>query len=99
LHLTGDEVRWGFENLQLDPKRVEELGAKGLFHSIHVTWQDHEGQGRVTFQQWDGGKWKVVSDWIAPDWALLRPIIENSAANYAKDKGIKIRASEDDKTN
>jgi branched-chain amino acid transport system substrate-binding protein len=97
--LTGDEVRWGFENLQLDPKRVEELGAKGLFHSIHVTWQDHEGQGRVTFQQWDGGKWKVVSDWIAPDWALLRPIIENSAANYAKEKGIKIRTSEDDKTN
>ncbi|KWT69077.1 Leucine-, isoleucine-, valine-, threonine-, and alanine-binding protein [Hyphomicrobium sulfonivorans] len=93
--LTGDEVRWGFEHLQLDPKRVEELGAKGLFHSINVTWDNHEGDGLVTFQQWDGKKWNVVSDWIAPDWKLLRPIIEKSAEAYAKEKGIKIRTSED----
>ena len=46
--LTGDEVRWGFEHLQLDPKRVEELGAKDLFHSINVTWDNHEGNGYVT---------------------------------------------------
>ena len=39
--LTGDEVRWGFEHLQLPPERVEALGAKGLFHSINVTWQNH----------------------------------------------------------
>ncbi len=82
--LTGDEVRWGFEHLQLDPARVEALGAKDLFHSINVTWDNHEGDGRVTFQQWDGSKWKVVSGWIAPDWAFLRPIIEKSAAAYAK---------------
>jgi branched-chain amino acid transport system substrate-binding protein len=86
--LTGDEVRWGFENLRLDPKRVAELGAKDLFHSINVTCANHEGDGLVTFQQWDGEKWKVVSDWIAPDWALLRPIIEKSAAAYAAERGI-----------
>jgi len=94
--LTGDEVRWGFEHLQLTPERVKELGAEGLFHSINVTWDNHEGDGRVTFQQWDGTKWKVVSDWISPDWKLLRPIIEKSSEAYAKEKGIKIRTSEDD---
>lgn len=26
--LTGDEIRWGFEHLRLDPARVEALGAK-----------------------------------------------------------------------
>ena len=93
--LTGDEVRWGFEHLQLDPARVEALGAKGLFHSINVTWDNHEGNGYVTFQQWDGKKWNVVSDWIAPDWALLRPIIEKSSEAYAKEKGIKLRTAED----
>ncbi|MFS8057001.1 ABC transporter substrate-binding protein [Rhizobium sp. BR 317] len=93
--LTGDEVRWGFEHLQLDPARVEALGAKGLFHSINVAWDNHEGNGYVTFQQWDGKKWNVVSDWIAPDWALLRPIIEKSSEAYAKEKGIKLRTSED----
>jgi len=92
--LTGDEVRWGFEHLQLDPARVEALGAKGLFHSINVTWDNHEGDGYVTFQRWDGKKWNVVSDWIAPDWKLLRPIIEKSSEEYAKEKGLTIRTSE-----
>ncbi|WP_283178588.1 ABC transporter substrate-binding protein [Gemmobacter sp. 24YEA27] len=93
--LTGDEVRWGFEHLQLSPERVKELGAEGLFHSINVTWDNHEGEGYVTFQQWDGKKWNVVSDWIAPDWALLRPIIEASSEAYAKEKGLTIRTEAD----
>lgn len=93
--LTGDEVRWGFEHLQLSPERVKELGAENLFHSINVTWDNHEGEGYVTFQQWDGKKWNVVSDWIAPDWALLRPIIEKSSEAYAKEKGITIRTAAD----
>ena len=93
--LTGDEVRWGFEHLQLSPERVKELGAEGLFHSINVTWDNHEGEGYVTFQQWDGKKWNVVSDWIAPDWALLRPIIEASSEAYAAEKGLKIRTEAD----
>ncbi len=33
-------------------------------------------------------KWNVVSDWIAPDWALLRPIIEKSSEAYAAEKGL-----------
>jgi branched-chain amino acid transport system substrate-binding protein len=93
--LSGDEVRWGFEHLKLDPARVEALGAKNLFHSINVTWENHEGDGYVTFQQWDGKKWSVVSDWIAPDWALLRPIIEKSANAYAAEHGIQLRTAAD----
>ena len=93
--LTGDEVRWGFEHLKLDPARVEALGAKNLFHSINVTWDNHEGDGYVTFQQWDGKKWNVVSDWIAPDWALLRPIIEKSATAYATEHSIRLRTAAD----
>jgi branched-chain amino acid transport system substrate-binding protein len=93
--LTGDEVRWGFEHLKLDPARVEALGAKNLFHSINVTWDNHEGDGYVTFQQWDGKKWNVVSDWIAPDWALLRPIIEKSANAYAAEHNIPLRNAAD----
>lgn len=93
--MTGDEMRWGFEHLQLDEKRVKELGAEGLIHSINVTWDNHEGEGRVKFQQWDGKKWNAVSDWIAPDWKLLRPIIEKSSEAYAKEKGITLRTAED----
>jgi branched-chain amino acid transport system substrate-binding protein len=86
--LDGDQIRWGFEHLDLDPDRVQALGAAGLFHSIDVTCSDHEGHGLVTFQQWDGTQWHRISDWIAPDWALLRPIIEASANKYAAQNGI-----------
>lgn len=93
--LTGDEVRWGLEHLQLDREAVKALGAENLFHSINVTWDNHEGDGYVTFQRWDGKKWNVVSDWIAPDWALLRPIIEASSEAYAAENGLKLRTAED----
>jgi len=86
--LTGEEVAWGFENLNIDPARIEELGATGLLQSIHVTCADHEGNGAVKFQQWDGEKWNVVSDWVNPDRTLLRPIVEAAAAKYAAEQGI-----------
>jgi len=36
----------------------------------------------------DGGKWSTVTDWIASDQSIVRPMIEESAAKYAKEKGI-----------
>ena len=38
--------------------------------------------------QWDGEKWNTVSDWIPADTDLLRPVILEKAAAYAKEKGI-----------
>jgi branched-chain amino acid transport system substrate-binding protein len=86
--LTGEQIQWGFEHLDLDPVRVAQLGATGLFRSINVTCADHEGHGYITFQQWDGASWHRISDWIAPDWALLRPIIVASAERYAAQNKI-----------
>ncbi|MEA2697558.1 MAG: branched-chain amino acid transport system substrate-binding protein [Myxococcales bacterium] len=89
--LTGEEVRWGFENLNIDDRRLKELGALGLLQPIKLSCSDHEGGGAVRFQQWDGQKWVTISDWVHPDRAVLRPIIEASAAKYASEKGIKPR--------
>jgi branched-chain amino acid transport system substrate-binding protein len=86
--LTGEEVRWGFENLNIDDKRLKELGALGLLQPIKLSCSDHEGGGAVRFQQWNGEKWVTISDWVHPDRALLRPIIEASAKKYAAEKGI-----------
>jgi branched-chain amino acid transport system substrate-binding protein len=86
--LTGEEVRWGFEHLNIDDKRLKELGALGLLQPIKLSCSDHEGGGAVRFQQWNGDKWMTISDWVHPDRAVLRPIIEASAAKYAKEKGI-----------
>ena len=84
-------MRWGFENLNIDERRLKELGASGLLQPIKLSCSDHEGGGAVRFQQWDGQQWATISDWVHPDRAVLRPIIEASAAKYASEKGIKPR--------
>jgi branched-chain amino acid transport system substrate-binding protein len=86
--LTGEQVRWGLENLNIDEKRLKELGASGLLQPIKVSCRDHEGGGAVKFQQWDGKRWNVITDWIPSDQSIVRPMIEESAAAYAKEKGI-----------
>jgi branched-chain amino acid transport system substrate-binding protein len=86
--LTGEQVRWGFEHLNLDDARLKQLGAYGLVQPLKLSCSDHEGGGAVRFQQWDGQQWKVISGWVQADRALLRPIIEKSANAYAKEKGI-----------
>ncbi len=86
--LTGEQVRWGLENLDLDAKRLEQLGAGGFMQPLKVSCLDHEGGGAVRFQQWDGVRWKVISDWIASDQSIVRPMIEESAAKYAKENNI-----------
>jgi len=86
--LTGEETRWGFEHLDIDEAKLKELGALGLLQPIKLSCADHEGGGRVRFQQWDGEKWQLISDWVAADRDLLRPIIEASAAKYAQEKGL-----------
>jgi branched-chain amino acid transport system substrate-binding protein len=86
--LTGEQVRWGIENLVIDQKRLEELGAVGLMQPLNVSCTDHEGGGAVKFLQWDGKKWNPISDWISSDQSIVRPMIESSAAQYAKEKGI-----------
>jgi branched-chain amino acid transport system substrate-binding protein len=86
--MTGEQVRWGLENLNIDEKRLKELGAVGFMQPLKVSCADHEGGGAVKFQQWDGRQWKVISDWIPSDQSIVRPMVEASAAQYAKEKGI-----------
>jgi branched-chain amino acid transport system substrate-binding protein len=86
--LSGEQVRWGFENLNLDNKRLEELGALGLVQPLELSCYDHEGGGAVRFQQWDGQAWQVISDWVQADRQLLRPLIDKASAQYAQENGI-----------
>jgi branched-chain amino acid transport system substrate-binding protein len=86
--LTGAQVQWGLEHLAITPAYIKELGAEGLIPPITLSCRDHEGGGSVKFQQWDGKQWTAITDWIATDQALVRPLVEASAARYAQEKGI-----------
>jgi len=85
--LTGAEVRWGMENLNLTEARLEQMGMKGFTHPIKVTCEDHEGNGPVLIQQWDGKKWTIVSDWIPPMRDVVRAKIETAAVEEGKKAG------------
>src|SRR5262249_39938099 len=82
--LTGAQVQWGLDHLTLTATSLKELGAEGLISPLTLSCRDHEGGGSVKFQQWDGTQWRLISDWIAPDQALVRPLVEASAAKYAQ---------------
>jgi branched-chain amino acid transport system substrate-binding protein len=86
--MTGEEMIWGFQNLDLTAERIEQMGMTGLIEPLKVTCNDHEGGGKVLIQQWDGEKWTQISDWITPNRDLIRPMYEASAEAYAKEKGI-----------
>lgn len=93
--VTGEQARWGLEHLRLDAARLESLGATGLMPPTQVSCADHAGSGLVRFLRWDGKRWEAAGDWIAPmpeDAALVRHMAEESAAAYAKGKGIKPRS-------
>jgi branched-chain amino acid transport system substrate-binding protein len=89
--LTGEQVRWGFENLNLTEKRLEELGMKGMMRPLRVTCENHEGNGLALVQQWDGKKWNIVSDWIEPIREVVRPKLEAAAVEEAKKLGYTMR--------
>ncbi len=85
--LTGDEIRWGMENLNITAERIKELGLEGFMSPIKTSCENHEGGDLVLFQQWDGEKW-VSAGTETPMNDFIRPMIEESAAKYAKEQGI-----------
>ncbi|MFQ5936703.1 MAG: ABC transporter substrate-binding protein, partial [Acidiferrobacterales bacterium] len=89
--LRGEHIRWGIENLNITKGRIKKLGAAGLMSPLKVSCTDHEGGGAVKFLRWDGSKWVEVTDWIATDKSIVRPMVEKSAAKYAKEKGLSPR--------
>ncbi|HWN92343.1 MAG TPA: ABC transporter permease, partial [Verrucomicrobiae bacterium] len=88
---TGEQVRWGFENLNLTEQRLDQLGMKGFTHPVKVTCEDHEGAGPVMFEQWDGKKWTLVSDWIPTMKDIVRPKLEAAAVEEGKKLGYTVR--------
>lgn len=86
--MSGEQVRWGLENLEVGEDRLAELGLPGFAGALKITCEDHESSGSVLIQQWDGAKWIIVSDWIEPMRGVVRPMIEKAAAQYAQENGI-----------
>jgi branched-chain amino acid transport system substrate-binding protein len=86
--LTGEQVRWGLENLDLSADKLKKLGFEGLIKPLKVTCANHTGIATARVFQWDGKGWQFVSDWIDSDQKVVRPMIEAAAKKYAADKNL-----------
>ena len=92
--LTPDQVRWGFENLNLTQEKLDKLGFGQIMRPVKTSCSNHKGDDWARIVQWDGAKFKVASDWYQADKTILDPMVKEAAAKYAKEKNITPRTCE-----
>ena len=80
--VSAAEVRDGLERLDLTEARLAELGLAGFMPPLKVTCADHSGSHAVYVQEWDGTTWRKVTDWFPPMTEVVRPMLEQAAAEY-----------------
>jgi len=90
--LTPEQVRWGFENLNLTAERLKQLGFSEIMRPVKTSCANHMGTDWARIVQWDGSKWNIVSDWYQADKSMVDPLVKEYAEKYSKEKNIKPRS-------
>ena len=93
--ITGEQARWGLENLNLTQAKLDALGFKGVMRPISTSCKDHMGASWARIHTWDGAKWGFTSDWLQADEQVIKPLVKATAAKYAADKKLVARTPED----
>ena len=93
--MTPAQARWGYENLNIDHKRLEELGIADIMRPISTTCKDHMGPSFARAYTWDGTKWNTSSDWLEADQKVLGPLLKVASDKYLADKKLTRRTAED----
>jgi len=93
--MSGEQARWGYENLALDQKKLDALGFAGVMRPVQTTCADHMGANWARIHTWDGHKWNFTSDWLQADEQVLKPLVKKTAAKYAADKKLTPRTPAD----
>lgn len=93
--MTGEQVRWGLENLALDQKKLDTLGFAGVMRPLSTSCQDHMGSTWARVHTWDGSKWNFSSDWLQADEQIIKPMVKAAADKYALEKKLTRRTPED----
>jgi branched-chain amino acid transport system substrate-binding protein len=93
--MTGEQVRWGLENLNLTQPKLDALGFAGVMRPISTSCVDHMGASWARIHTWDGKAWKFTSDWLQGDEQIIKPLVKTTAAKYAADKKLTPRTPAD----
>jgi branched-chain amino acid transport system substrate-binding protein len=93
--VSGEQMRWGLENLNLDQKKLDGLGFAGVMRPVSTSCVDHMGSSWARIHTWDGQKWNFTSDWLQADQSLIKPMVKAAADKYAADKKLERRTPAD----
>ena len=93
--MTGEQTRWGLENLALDQKKLDDLGFAGVMRPISTSCADHRGATWARVHTWDGAKWNFTSDWYQSDETIIKSMIRSAADKYAAEKKLQRRTPAD----
>ena len=93
--MTGEQVRWGLENLNLTQAKLDALGFAGVMRPISTSCSDHMGSAWARIHTWDGKEWKFTSDWLQADEQVIKPLVKSTAAKYATEKKLTARTPAD----
>ena len=93
--MTGEQVRWGLENLNLTQAKLDALGFKGVMRPISTSCMDHMGAAWTRIHTWNGKAWEFTSDWMQADEQILKPLVKVTADKYAAEKKLTRRTGQD----
>ena len=93
--MTGEQVRWGLENLNLTQAKLDALGFKGVMRPISTSCMDHMGAAWTRIHTWNGKAWEFTSDWMQADEQILKPLVKATADKYAAEKKLTRRTGQD----
>ena len=88
--ISPEELRAGFENLDITPERLAEIGLPDFGPEIKTSCANHGGGGMARIQQWNAseGKWSLITEFTEPDQDVVQPLIEEDSQAYAAEAGI-----------
>ena len=94
--ISPEQLRDGFEQLDITPERLVEIGLPDFGPEIKLSCQNHGGSGMARIQQWDATakKWNLITEFTAPDAEVLDPLVAEDSAAYAAENNITPRTCE-----
>ena len=93
--MTGEQARWGYENLNLTQAKLDALGFKGVMRPVSTSCADHLGANWARVHTWDGAKFVWSSDWLQADDQIIKPLVKASAEKYGAEKKLDRRSPQD----
>lgn len=93
--MTPAQARWGYENLDINQKRLQELGIEDVMRPVKTSCTDHAGPAAARAYTWTGTKWEVSSDWLEADASIINPLLKAASDKYVADKKVTRRTAED----